>query len=456
MPRANRPLSALLLATLLPIFLGCGPVPVRIKTAIRPDGSCDREVLQPTTEFLPRQAFEPDWERRWGSVEWRKSGQKLLPTVERSQAPFVFLKGSFANVAEIPDHYAYAGDRRTRDAVLAAGIPASVLRRAFQARDLGFLVEYSFTETITNPRDPVGAAAAAQELAALTSKWVLRYIDNDLARRYDVSALSAYARKNVRSFVLDLTLEMMRSPRLTGKLGSLSLAIQQVAPPRLRELGINAEPLERAEKLEELNTALEQAMNAMLRQLIRHPDGRPLTEEEVGHIDDYEPGSSSALGDRLDEMLRELVPPLVRIFGIYRELLLPPFFMGGVVFTCEVELPGQVIETNGRLMGGSAVRWRIGGEQLFGGDFTMSARSIVLERAIQKEALGRVPIHDLDSADQFLDLVGDSPAILDALGTVRAAKSLTPLERLSLPVGPEATRRERLLALLAGDEPRSE
>ncbi len=156
---------------------GCGsPATFTVATVIHPDGSCDRTIDQPRGEFLPAEAFRPEWIARWKSVtdtsgppESRRSGGSA------GKEKYFTAHGSFRGPDEIPPHYRHAN-------MESPGAGASELRRSYRRSDHGFIVEHRWSEKVTNIVTLAGFLAARDKLLDLLLPFLIERIEKELGR----------------------------------------------------------------------------------------------------------------------------------------------------------------------------------------------------------------------------------------------------------------------------------
>jgi hypothetical protein len=427
---------------------GCCPPTFYVETSLHPDGSCDRMIWQPKDWFLPDEALTPEWKSYQEALQ--KPGVKVLAvepelfkpewkarwkTVSDTDGPhggsrsgrgnpqcqYFIARGSFRSPRDIPSHYR----------VLAPELPevgASELQRTYERKDYSFVVEHRWSEKITNIVTLPGFLKARDEGLDLVLTWTIESIEKEFGGAYDVSRLATYIRTDVRRFLEDGLLilydaavrhRILRDdgtmdPELTGRLAEL-----------VKRFGF--EPLVRDPKkgveglAPEIDRWFLEACRRMVRKQVRHRDGTALTEAEADALIKRAEKSPTAWkpDERQEKQFQHGTGlALLRMTGLYDPLAF--LFMGGPPqYEFALRFPGELIETNGTILGAGQTRWKFSADQMFPDGYEMKARSLAIDREGQKRVLGRVAIGDVEKALEFLDLIGDDESLLDAVRKVR-------------------------------------
>ena len=151
--------TLLLTAASLLVVAGCGDFPkFEVATVVHEDGTCDRAIVQPRKGYLPAEA------RPAGHAASLSEQTDIAPEWSRSldvDIRFARASGRATTFRKVTDHQYFRAEersihRRTFHRITAIPIPtnparaASELTRRFERTDFGLLVEYQWTETLTN------------------------------------------------------------------------------------------------------------------------------------------------------------------------------------------------------------------------------------------------------------------------------------------------------------------
>ncbi|MDR3619897.1 MAG: hypothetical protein P4L85_11155 [Paludisphaera borealis] len=394
---------------------GCGgPAFVQVETVIRSDGSCDRLIWQPKGEMLPDDALAPAWNARWKGVS-----DVLIPPAfsAGNQQPgdraYFHAHGGFRSPADIPAHFL------KREASYP-DLGASELTRSYERKDLGFVVEHRWRETITNIVTRESFLKARGEFLEIGIPMLCEGIEQVYGDRYDVAKVVADVRTRGRRFLDDATLAYYEM-----------LAKHEAEPEKEREMKVRfAGVLQRlgVDLFDEKGSLVEsdegmRRIKAFARGVIsqdfKRRDGQPLSEDEVQAILEsaWSPPHYDAWATftkaHEKEIKTKLGPLLLRMTGLYSfpGIFAPP----GPVFAFTVRLPGKIVEaeTNGAIADSSQVRWDFDGARIFPDGYEMKAASVDFDEEMQRRLLGRVVIADLASARAYRELVGEEGTLLD-------------------------------------------
>jgi hypothetical protein len=404
---------ACVLATL---SAGCGsPATFTVETIVHPHGSCDRTICQPRTECLPAEALKPEWNARWKSVTDVK-GPSASPRAGRpvGTEEYFIARGSFRSPREIPPHYRLANDEVPQ-------VGASELERSYERIDWVFVAEHRWRERITDIVTLPGFLETRDKLLDILLPLALRFIGEEFGPKYDLSGLSAFIRTDIRQALEEASLLLYDAghrrrirrdddtmdPELFMRLAVLS-----------KRLGFDL--LDAGGEMitqEEAGRRFEDFLRRMVLQHVRHRDGSALDRSEADALIARARTDSHFMkpDERQEERLKRFVVPLVpRMMGLYN---VPLAFLlrGGPRYDFALQLPGELIETNGVVFKNGRTRWTFTGDQIFPVGYEMKARSLEIDREAQRKALGRVAIDDEETALEFLEIVGNDRSLLEAV-----------------------------------------
>ena len=149
-----------------------------------------------------------------------------------------------------------------------------------------------------------------------------------------------------------------------------------------------------------------------------------------------------------DKQLEKRVKRAVlRMSGLYVPLQF--LFSGGPPeYEFAIFLPGELIETNGTRLKAGRTRWKFTGSELFPDGYEMKARSILIDRDGQKKILGRVVIDDETKAIEFIEAVGRSGPLLEAVRKLRQTADRNALSQVKTRTFEESMRASKLRKML--------
>lgn len=393
---------------------GCGsPALFQVETVVRPDGSCDRLIWQPKGEMLPEGALTPAWNSRWRGVS-----DVVVPPMFSDRYPqpdpnraYFHAHGGFPSPADIPAHF------RVRNGTYP-DVGASELTRSYERKELGFIVEHRWRETITNIVTRESFIKARDEFLEIGLPLFCQGIEEIYGDRYDVSKVVADVRTRGRVFLDDLALAYF------DMLDKHEVHDQHAMGVRFAgvfdRLGVDMFDVKGSVvSMEEATRRIKEFARDVVRQDFRRRDGKPLGEDEVQAILDspskppYSDAWSTCMKSHEQAVKGRLGPLLLRMTGLYGfpGIFAPP----APRFAFNLRLPGRIVEseTNGAVADSGQVRWDFDGADVFPDGYTMKAVSVDFDEEMQRALLDQVVIADLESARSYRELVGDEGAVLD-------------------------------------------
>jgi hypothetical protein len=430
---------------------GCGNPPIfTVETVVHPDGSCDRTVTQPKSQALPPEALKPEWNARWTSVKELSGPPGSPPSGSTDETDKYFTaRGSFRSPRDIPPHYRSADDE-------FPGAGASELRRAYERKDYGFVVEHRWSETVTDIVTLPGFLEARDKLLDILLPMALRFIEEEFGPGYDLSGLSTFVRRDVRRALEEASLllydagvrrrvgrgDRTMDPELAAKLVALS-----------RRLGLD--PLDANGKLvadEEAVRRRDEFFRRVILQHVRHRDGSALDRSEADAVIARARSDPNFFktDERQQERLKRFAGPLaVRVMGLYGYPL-GFLFRWRPRFDFALQLPGELVESNGTVFRNGRTRWKFADEEIFPDGYEMKARSLVIDRDGQKKVLGCVAIDDEEKALEFVELVGDDAPLLEAVRKLKETGDRGALDEGKFQSSERIQRAKRLREMLLG------
>jgi hypothetical protein len=440
-----------LACVLAALCAGCGnPPSFTVDTVVHPDGSCDRTIVQPRGESLPAKALTPEWNARWRSVKERNGPPGSPPSAGSDETQKYFTaSGSFRSPRDIPPHYHLADDQ-------FPGAGRSELRRTYERKDYGFVVEHRWSETITDIVNLPGFLEARDKLLDILLPMALRFIAEEFGPGYDLSGLSTFIRRDVRRALEEASL-LLYDAGVRRRLGRDDQTMDPELVVKLAVLSkrIGLDPLDAGGKLisdQEAARRIDEFLRRVILQYVRHRDGSALDRSEADAViarARTDPNFFKT-DERQQERLKRFAGPLaVRVMGLYAYPL-GLLFPWRPRFDFALQLPGELIESNGTVFRNGRTRWKFAGEQIFPDGYQMKARSLVIDRDGQKNTLGRVAIDDEEKALEFVELVGDDAAVLEAVRKLKQAGDRGALDERTFQSSERIERVKRLREMLLG------
>jgi hypothetical protein len=390
---------------------GCGSPPYfQVETVVRSDGSCDRTIWQPEREMLPAEALRPAWAEHWRTIRTFVAPPAFADKIGKGgERSYFTATGSFRSPMEIPGHF--------RNAI--EGCPevgASELVRTYERKECGFVLEYCWSERLTNIVTRAGFFKARDEFLDLALPLAVKGIEQVYGNEFDVSGLVSYVRAEGRR-LLEQAAEALYDAGVAHE-PERGIAIRLATVARRFGLDLfdaNGELLESQDS----DPRFEAFLRHRILLGVRHRDGSRLTEAEFRSLvpKDSAPRFVEAWNrfarEHATEFETKLLQLIVRMTGLYGSPLGPTANIPEFAFA--LRLPGAIVETNGDPEGRDKVRWRFTGDRSFPDGYAMTARSFEIDIQGQKAVLGHVAIGDRTAAEAFIKLVREDEDLLDAV-----------------------------------------
>jgi hypothetical protein len=431
--------------------VGCGQALHRAETELRPDGSLERAILQPVTS-TPEEAIAAT---RWTAQTYSPAptaNQEVAPIKElpivgaTPERPYFAAWGRFAGAEEIPDYLVFRSELAGRD---------GRLRRSLAIRDYGFVLEYDWSETLTDVVLLDDLHAACDELAALAAELVPTIVERFVGEGCSASKLKDWLLgegKNWFRELVDACYEYAaanregNSPPPARRLAEIcarhGLAIDALALADRNKRQAIVKKFVRAlldgtltfpegesgnrgrvdELLDALFDAEQPARKAGLDQ---NPEEARLSAELTAITNDLLRARFGASDDGSTFDARPLVALSQRIWGIYRS----PILSIPRRFHFVMKVPGRIERTNGQLRDDGEVEWSFTDEQAYPLGFTMQCRALRVDHKLQQALLPGLP---LDKWANVLAVAREARGhedLASSLRACRAEKSLAPFNR---------------------------
>ncbi len=407
-----------------------------VHTVVHQDGSVDRAIVQDVA-LTPESARRPQlWlESRLVRAEpddfWDGSIAGLPAPQKAEETTYFAARGHFASVGAVPDHYAEVAED---------GVTASRLARAYTARDLGFVTERTWTETLTDIVTPSEMAKAREDLSRINVKLLRGALDAGLGRDYDYQDYVRWVgetSKNLFAMFAELGLE--------ARAAGAPEVWNNDATPLAREIVARYDMAWTTGDAgqESMN---EEKMKAFVRErtgsLIKRHDGRPVDpatvdliaaavwnigDEALVSFDDTGAGVPFKAGlDRVaaaDYGGAEALKKKAQI--LYQRTLGITVWDSDREYSFNLTIPGTVVETNGTLEDNARVSWDFKHRDAFAFGYTMRCRSLEPNATAERAVLGAARLTSREAMLRYVSLIDGDEELLkvvrQAIGEKRAA-----------------------------------
>jgi hypothetical protein len=307
-----------------------------------------------------------------------------------------------------------------------------------------------------------GFVNGRDELIELVLPGCIEAIEKIFGGDYDVSRLSTYLRSDGRRLLENVSLilyDAAAQGHMTGSDGGLSVLLRKRLLDELERFGFDSKMIvavfDRDEK--ESVRSVKALLEPFVVRYFRHVDGTAVTAAEADELIQglfdkrlYQ-NAIREQGERIDQSLGKSKPlakrAMLRMLGLYAPFSGLPFG-GAPFFEFSIQLPGELLETNGTGTLGGRTRWKFSGEQLFPDGYEMKARSITIDRDGQTKVLGRVVIDDSEKALEFMSLTGSDGPLLEAVRAYRQTGDRSALVQFTGRTHEEIFRVKKIKAML--------
>ncbi|MDB5391669.1 MAG: hypothetical protein JWM11_7315 [Planctomycetaceae bacterium] len=410
---------------------GCEAELYRAETRLLPDGTIERAISQPQAQ-VPQAARQKSagWDDIFTTQPARKAVDKELPIRDlprslgpnpRSQGatvqqPVNFVAwGKFANYAAIPDHFEFAP--------IADGKKGQLIRK-LERHDLGFLTEWVWTETLADTVDLTDHRIARTELAREAISLAIAAGKEAWGPDYDLEKLEQWLRNDLTEAfqeACDLLLELgIKRTRDASGMARLMPILQRLG---LHVVDAEGKPISSDAQWK---AQVKIFLTGLIQRTVKDQQSRPLSEELLEDLLTTFTGESGVANTRLSKALNKVIVAkfgekeqfdaalqrlFVRLFGVYWF----PFIGPARDFDYQMDLPGDILKTNGELVGGRRVRWRFEAPDAFPFGYPMQATCVVANDAAIRTHLPRLKLETREQKIKYLNLVRDQKELISAL-----------------------------------------
>ena len=453
--------NLVVLALIIGVTGGCEPDTFMIETRVRSDGTIERAICQPMASVSEAVSKHDGWQKT--RIVDKPTGQTAVRELKplaadggnKDKAHFSAW-GRFARAADIPDHFVLSAsglDRR------------GTLDRRYHRRDLGLVVEHTWSETLVDVVELDDRRRARDELVKLGIDMAAATLGHQFGKTYDFSSLEKWSRTNLAAFaadLLDYDLQVAIQRRGHDDRQLQSRIIIILSRYGLKITGTDGRllkewPKDVAEKF------FIPFVRRLLKTHVRDSSGKPVGDEAIAEIvafvnqESAPPawqavvkkrfGSEKAFDARTSQLA-------TRIWGVYRPLFGMTLFGTSRQFDASMSLPGRVVETNGKITGEGTVVWNFAASEAFPLGYEMGCRSLETREQSAVLLAKLKPADRLGVLLKLVDLVdGDADPLTAVLRRCATKKSWAPLEVYRRGLDPkkqanEVKRLNRLYRLL--------
>jgi hypothetical protein len=411
---------------------GCTISYYRAETTLHSDGSVTRTIYQPSSSISSHSEMPGPWQKvrlvdEFDADTWPGSIDDVPAADEEPGPSYIVAKGKFSTVDKLPSHYVRKSEDEKHE---------STLVRKSERHDYVFVVEHSWSETLTDVVTLEGIRKARGELATL-----LISVAEDSLREglpdHDASKLIAWLKSEGTEWFAE----------------AVDLYVESAVRAKLHKLSTD-EVGEQIEKdftkffakhgLKKLEGEVAVAFaEAKLKTLLRKKDGSPPSDFAVQSIlywinlkqdedrpDDDE--TKTPLEQATDSIIqrkhggqevfdKRLTSLRERILGLYGPYSQPD------QFDYRMTMSGRIVETNGTLDDNATVTWSFNGGEVFPFGYTMRCRSLEIKDALQKKLLGGTPLAGRKSLQAYIAIMADDDDLRGVLRDCVKKGNLNPL-----------------------------
>ena len=420
------------------LVAGCGQQIYRADTTVAADGRVTRAIYQPADE-TPADAFNRDL---WTGVtyapeipdeKWTGPIRDLPPAAADKDRPYFAAWGQFASPDKLPQTYLKRAPQ---------GLPDGKLEVRFDRNDFIFVVEASWTETLTDVVTLEGMHRSRSQFLAIAIPLVDRCLQEALGPQYEVDHLTEWFRTTGSSWFVELT-DAFFEAGLRGELPPNNGWKQSIADVCARyDLDLR-DKNGRLLDDEQARKRMAEFAAGLLHNRLKRRDGRDVSQQTIDDLLELvnlkdPPAKTNPRLPRLDSVatrviteeygsqqnFEDLVAPLAgRMLGLYRsEILGPPRR-----FHYALEMPGSIVKTNGVLTSGNRVEWDFEAVQAYPYGYAMECRALVPQVERMREVLGRAPLADRDDMLTFVSAVQSDFTVAATLRNCLKQQSPEPL-----------------------------
>lgn len=394
------------------------------ETVVHSDGSIDRSIWQPASSVPSSHGwlfFRPvERPQQTEKPVWPENLDDLPPPEEQADenAYYILAKGSFASAANIPPHFRVATADGQRHAQLV---------REYQRNNYGWYIEHRWQETLTDVVTLSDMRQARRELATAGIELLEEILHDAYGQSVDTSALSNWLRSEGISVWEEATDTVYQTCLAPGGHRRIEAELYRL----LARHGLELLPRENDAASQENDRRIRVFVMEKLTRLLHGPDGQPVPESVVKEVLELLLPSSDS-PEQPTRLQRVATDCLTRKYGSqekfdsYVQSLLARIFgvhlvhVGKRYFRYDMQVPGVIMETTGRLIDDNRVRWEFEAVEAYPEGYRMWCRSIEPNAEAQRALWGEVRFADRASLSKLDDAVRQDASLAEAIqATVR-------------------------------------
>jgi hypothetical protein len=436
--RTFRSLGVGVYACVLLLTTGCGQRFYRAETQIEPNGRVTRAIYQPAEDTPAAARADGAWQHLSYAAEvrpdrWRGGIHDLPEAALDRDHPYLVAWGEYASPAKMPGHYLKPSPQ---------GLPDGKLVVDYQREDLVLVVEHRWKETLTDVVTLDDLRASRQQLIKLMIPIAGKCLEVGLGPEYDTSGVVDWLKTTGAAMFADLT-DAFYDAGTRGELPPSDRWQSSLADVCAKYNLILRDDKGRVLDTDHAREALAVYIEGVLRDNLVRRDGREIPQQVIDDLlewlnikDRYHSGNPQLA--RLDGLARKVIldqygsdeafqqvfiPLASRIFGLYRvEVLGPPR-----KFHYAMEMPGEIVHTNGLITGDRSVQWTFEAVQAYPFGYTMECRALAPQSAVQQELLGREPLTSREAMLAYAGAIRRDIILREALRTCVKRRTFDPL-----------------------------
>jgi hypothetical protein len=452
------------LALVACLLTGCPVNHYRGETILNEDGSVRRAVYQPGEPPAGEKLTKQGWDKvAWAPPPEQAEGVPFdhLPRAdppEGNAAKYFVAWGTFKTVKELPETVRFPAPK-------GSSVADGTLVRESGQTDYVFVVEHRWRETLTDVVTVEGMRKARDELADLAIGLGADVFDEALGKEYDASGLAKWAKSEGKEWLADLTdfaFEYFATHKGPDTVLEFDRGFRKICGLRGLKLPTDDKPLEGEDAKKSLDEIQRDfVIDLVVKHVRKRSDGTAVSKETVlGWLEELNkprgendpPNRFQVPAEKVittkfktpDAFWEKVAALGVRIGGLYRI----PYFGNSGRFDYVLKVPGEVVETDGQILGGDRVRWRFDAEAAYPQGYPMTCRSLAPQLSLQKDLLKGQPLTGREAMLDYVALLTKHPFLLSAMEECRKQKKMAPLYRCRQLGKAEAQEVDRLLKLL--------
>jgi hypothetical protein len=436
---SSRGLLPILLASLL--LSGCAEN-FRADSTLFSDGAVERTIYQPRQSTPDDIRRSQSWSHRstgrpLEGERWRTDPLDRLSPPSEGEGEYFVASGRFTSAKQLPVHFRDPGAHPTR---------AAELQRQVSRNDWGLVTEHIWQETLTDVVTLSEMRQARHELGTQVVEDAVEVLSLTLGPDYDVTRLREWAQTEGLAWYEQLVDalyqvsahhqdENQRTALLAAEFTEISshygLILRDASGRWLHEMPGSSDELEQI---------VRRFASAKLQELVRNKDGTPIAEDTVEEVfqqikalqDDERTSQLEDVAKQVilrkygseDAYQKQMLQLASQVLGVHM------LRIGQRDFQFTMQVPGQVVETNGTLLSENKVQWRFKHHQAFPFGYVMHCRSLEPQLDIQQRLLQGQPLQGRQTMLRFVTLLQSDGRLHDAMSQSIRQGNLLPLQEL--------------------------